>query len=395
MYALLGKTATSPPTSDRPWAGKGEREPDIPGDGDGCGCGGGGDDGGGGGGGNDRLKSSRSYGQSQTSSEAVNSSERFFFSARNWTPSSTSVMNNFVAGAFLLLAVASTAAEAKKIHYVHWNKASPLFRIDNTDHIIDVKEFDQVNLICPVSKPGTKFPEKHVIYSVSREEYESCRITNPKPRIVAICNHPHRLMYFTITFRSFTPTPGGLEFHPGQDYYFVSTSSRDDLHRRVGGGCSTHNMKMIFKVHPSPRQQQQLSKLPPTKIPFNLNAPRLNIIPDGSSTEKIPQYNLDRDNANVETEENNSNIYYYHPRDVVALERSLVSSISKRRPAMTPSHSRRQTPLLATTRELFLPLKSEEDKGDTSAFSSAPRGMENLSSCLMILVTLIISWLRR
>ena len=143
---------------------------------------------------------------------------------------------------------------AKNPTFVHWNKQSPVFRIDNTDHIVDVEEYDQVNLICPSSKPGARYPEKHVIYSVSREEYQSCRITNPKPKIVAICNQPHKLMYFTITFRSFTPTPGGLEFHPGHDYYFISTSSRDDLHRRVGGGCSTHNMKMIFKVHQKPSE---------------------------------------------------------------------------------------------------------------------------------------------
>merc|ERR1719507_392822 len=67
-------------------------------------------------------------------------------------------------------------------------------------------------------------------------------------KIVAVCSKPYQLLYFTITFRSFSPTPGGLEFHPGQDYYFISTSSSADLHRRVGGGCSTQNMKMIFKV---------------------------------------------------------------------------------------------------------------------------------------------------
>ena len=155
---------------------------------------------------------------------------------------------------FALMAMASSVSSAKKLHYIHWNKNNPMFRLDNTDHIIEVNngnlpwEYDQVNIICPVSKPGTKFPETHVIYSVSREEFDSCRITNPKPKIVAICNSPYRLSYFTVTFRSFTPTPGGLEFRPGQDYYFISTSSREDLHRRVGGGCATNNMKMIFKV---------------------------------------------------------------------------------------------------------------------------------------------------
>merc|ERR1712095_38161 len=91
-------------------------------------------------------------------------------------------------------------------------------------------------------------PRKICVYSVSKTEYDSCRITQPNPRIIAVCDRPYELMYFTITFRSFTPTPGGLEFRPGHSYYFISTSSRNDLHRRVGGGCSTHNMKVTFRV---------------------------------------------------------------------------------------------------------------------------------------------------
>ena len=91
---------------------------------------------------------------------------------------------------------------------------------------------------------------------MTKEEYDSCRITQPNPKIVALCNRPYELMYFTITFRSFTPTPGGLEFRPGQDYYFISTSSSNDLHRRVGGGCSANNMKVIFKVAPDEHHSQ-------------------------------------------------------------------------------------------------------------------------------------------
>lgn len=49
------------------------------------------------------------------------------------------------------------------------------FRIDNTDHIIDVNkgnypfEYDQVNIICPVYTPGTheEDAEKYIIYNVS------------------------------------------------------------------------------------------------------------------------------------------------------------------------------------------------------------------------------------
>jgi len=156
----------------------------------------------------------------------------------------------------------STVSDCTKSFYVHWNTTNPIFRIDNTDHIIDVNkgnypfEYDQVNIICPVYTPGTheEDAEKYIIYNVSKEEYDTCRITNPNPRIIAICDKPYKLMYFTITFRSFTPQPGGLEFQPGQDYYFISTSSKDDLHRRIGGRCSTNNMKVVFKVCCRPDQ---------------------------------------------------------------------------------------------------------------------------------------------
>ncbi|KZC07525.1 Ephrin-B1, partial [Dufourea novaeangliae] len=130
------------------------------------------------------------------------------------------------------------------------------FRIDNTDHIIDVNknnaqfEYDQLNIVCPAYTPGTYDDEveKYIIYNVSKEEYETCRITNPSPRVIAVCDKPYSKQYFTITFRPFTPQPGGPEFLPGHDYYFISTSSKDDLHKRIGGRCTTNNMKVVFKV---------------------------------------------------------------------------------------------------------------------------------------------------
>ncbi|XP_076323323.1 uncharacterized protein LOC143232118 [Tachypleus tridentatus] len=148
---------------------------------------------------------------------------------------------------------------------IYWNASNPIFRIDNTDHIIDVNkgnipfEYDQVNIICPVYTPGTQEEdmERYIIYNVSKEEYGSCRVNNPKSRVIAVCDKPHQLMYFTITFRSFTPQPGGLEFKPGQDYYFISTSGGrlDQLNQRVGGRCASHNMKIIFKVCCDPSKQ--------------------------------------------------------------------------------------------------------------------------------------------
>ncbi|OXU21205.1 hypothetical protein TSAR_015284 [Trichomalopsis sarcophagae] len=164
---------------------------------------------------------------------------------------------------FILFLLLLTVMEAfpretntNRLPDIYWNSTNPIFRIDNTDHIIDVNknnaafEYDQVNIICPVYQPGTydDEAEKYIIYNVSKEEYETCRITNQSPRVIAICDKPFKMMYFTITFRPFTPQPGGLEFHPGRDYYFISTSSKEDLHRRIGGRCTTHNMKVVFKV---------------------------------------------------------------------------------------------------------------------------------------------------
>ncbi|XP_054714501.1 ephrin-B2-like [Uloborus diversus] len=158
----------------------------------------------------------------------------------------------------LLAMLKCRPVSAARLADIYWNSSNPMFRIDNTDHIIDVNkgnipfEYDQVNIICPAYTPGTKDEdvERYIIYNVSKEEYHSCRITNPNSRIIALCDKPHQLMYFTITFRSFTPQPGGLEFRPGQDYYFISTSGGGShaLDQKIGGRCATHNMKVIFKV---------------------------------------------------------------------------------------------------------------------------------------------------
>uniref|UniRef100_A0A182QIN3 Ephrin RBD domain-containing protein n=1 Tax=Anopheles farauti TaxID=69004 RepID=A0A182QIN3_9DIPT len=167
--------------------------------------------------------------------------------------------------ALQLVVLQPAVLHGAKTFYMHWNTTNSIFRIDNTDHIIDVNkgnaqfEYDQVHIICPVYEPGTfdNETEKYIIYNVSKVEYETCRITNHDPRIIAICDKPNKLMFFTITFRPFTPQPGGLEFLPGNDYYFISTSSKDDLHRRIGGRCTTDNMKVVFKVCCADDQQQQ------------------------------------------------------------------------------------------------------------------------------------------
>ncbi len=181
------------------------------------------------------------------------------------TASSSRQSSPVLASVFIVISFSLSVVDATRHHYIHWNSSNPIFRIDNTDHIIDVNvdnlphEVDQANIICPkYGRPSSGDDmEKYVIYSVSKEEYDTCRIMSRNPKVAFVCDRPHDLHYFTITFRSFSPTPGGMEFKPGRDYYFISTSSGDDLWRKSGGRCSTHNMRLVFKVADNRNRQQQ------------------------------------------------------------------------------------------------------------------------------------------
>ncbi|XP_055339496.1 uncharacterized protein LOC129589045 isoform X2 [Paramacrobiotus metropolitanus] len=192
---------------------------------------------------------------------------------------------------------------------VYWNSSNPIFRIDNTDHIIDVNknpaEFDRVNIYCPkvgrtsaVSSRGSITDSEsinynydrpadsssrdgyYIIYNVSKEEYESCRVVNPAARRMLVCDNPFsdRLSYVTITFRPFTPQPNGPEFHAGHDYYFISTSTGSDtgMDNKIGGRCSTHNMKLVFKVagkDTPDNDDASTVEPPPLKTHFRLPGP--------------------------------------------------------------------------------------------------------------------------
>jgi len=172
---------------------------------------------------------------------------------------------------FTILAIIVGYSSATTVRNVYWNTTAASFSDEPRTVTVNQGnlpwEYDQVNIICPVYKPGTREGEQHIIYSVEKDEFDNCRVTSPRPKIVAICNQPQTFMYFTITFRSFTPTPGGLEFRPGKEYYFISTSNNKDIHRRVGGWCSSHNMKMIFKVAENTDSETVMESVTQNPIP--------------------------------------------------------------------------------------------------------------------------------
>ena len=106
---------------------------------------------------------------------------------------------------------------------------------------------------------------------------------------MASCTDPYRRLYFTLTFRSFSPIPGSLEFHPGQDYYFITTSHPNNLHSKVGGRCASHNMKVIIKVANS-ALKNPLSENPDNENPDvenlglqNMNPEQIQLVFDDKS----------------------------------------------------------------------------------------------------------------
>ena len=239
------------------------------------------------------------------------------------------------------------ASHIVKTHILFWNSSNPIFRLDNTDHVIDVNvnnspmEYDQLNLICPRASSEEREEELHIIYIVTREEFQACQVRDEKPKIVAVCNQPRKFQYFTITFRNFSPTPGGLEFRPGQTYYLISTSGLGDIARREGGFCSSHNMKIIFKVADHQRKSEPVTvraeegaEISPdagvellTLSPEMRGRGGLNTTPPSDlGTSSAPQYFYrSKTLRKMPTEIN----YFYSLRDLFQLRKAFIEKIGK------------------------------------------------------------------
>ena len=50
----------------------------------------------------------------------------------------------------------------------------------------------KINIICPHYLWKEEEQEQHVIYRVEKEEFETCRILRPEPKIIAKCTEPSK-----------------------------------------------------------------------------------------------------------------------------------------------------------------------------------------------------------
>ncbi|CAG2175052.1 unnamed protein product [Oppiella nova] len=63
--------------------------------------------------------------------------------------------------------------------------------------------------------------------------------------MIVVCDKPLSNRYHRITFRPFPSQPGGLEFKPGHDYYFITLPT---IPSQPPVLCKSHHMKVMFKI---------------------------------------------------------------------------------------------------------------------------------------------------
>lgn len=100
-------------------------------------------------------------------------------------------------------------------------------------------------------------------------------------------------------------------FFLGHDYYFISTSTSDDLHRRIGGRCTTHNMKIVFKVWGPPATPMTSPPPIPTKPAW---------WPVVSSQRTTMSTTMSTTTVSTPSSTKKSKTYNKHPNEVVKSE---------------------------------------------------------------------------
>ncbi|XP_048580027.1 techylectin-5A isoform X3 [Nematostella vectensis] len=125
---------------------------------------------------------------------------------------------------------------------------------------MSVLPLSSINFLCPNdalvpanaqnSVPAGKLYEN--LWIVDKTSYDACSVDTSisSNRRILTCDTPLTLKRFLMVFQQFSATPEGLEFQPGQEYYFIGTSdgSMLSLGATSGGHCTSHKMKISIYV---------------------------------------------------------------------------------------------------------------------------------------------------
>ncbi|CAH1252273.1 EFNB2 [Branchiostoma lanceolatum] len=162
---------------------------------------------------------------------------------------------------------------------VYWNMSNNIF--SGGGYYLSPNPYDMVTVYCPYYERGTSdLVEYNVLYEVDEDGYNRCDAERGRPLLR--CDRPYGIapnfeaLKLTILFQEYSPSPYGLEFKPGRDYYYISTSTGEygGLNATVGGNC-VNGMKMKLSIcckstteTPNVVEEQTQRRSPP-HIPSN------------------------------------------------------------------------------------------------------------------------------
>ncbi|XP_055440060.1 ephrin-A4 isoform X3 [Bubalus kerabau] len=108
---------------------------------------------------------------------------------------------------------------------VYWNSSNP--RLLRGDAVVELGFKDYLDIICPhYESPGPpEGPETFALYVVDWAGYKACRAEGPSAFKRWECSRPFAPfgpVRFPEKIQRFTPFSLGMEFLPGETYYYIS-----------------------------------------------------------------------------------------------------------------------------------------------------------------------------
>ncbi|XP_069432009.1 ephrin-A4 isoform X1 [Ovis canadensis] len=108
---------------------------------------------------------------------------------------------------------------------VYWNSSNP--RLLRGDAVVELGFKDYLDIICPhYESPGPpEGPETFALYVVDWAGYKACQAEGPGAFKRWECSHPFAPfgpVRFPEKIQRFTPFSLGMEFLPGETYYYIS-----------------------------------------------------------------------------------------------------------------------------------------------------------------------------
>jgi hypothetical protein len=153
-------------------------------------------------------------------------------------------------------------ANTVKLPPLYWNSKNILFSSSMPNYLtINARIGDNIDLVCPKYDADNNLSvEYSTIYKVgTKYEFDNCLVDLNNPETVPLlkCDKPFSgPIKYTIYFVKYSPVPFALEFQENKEYYFISASTghKNGINSKLGGLCSSNNMKFSIKINPTAQE---------------------------------------------------------------------------------------------------------------------------------------------